>query len=95
MYGGPVAETHPIRQDRRETGVGVQAAQILDVAFLGDLDALLIAAQHRAVPDTGRPPDVDLTHYGGPGSHVSFGMYVRHGLAERSYVVHDLYDVME
>jgi hypothetical protein len=46
VHHGPVPETDPVCQDRRLTSVHVQAAQVLDIAFLANADLSVIGAQH-------------------------------------------------
>ena len=48
-----VADRHVVAQRQREAGVGVQHAAVLHVAARADRDPVVVAAQHRAVPDAG------------------------------------------
>jgi len=51
VHDRAMAEADPGLEDGRLTGVDMNAAQILNVAFFSDRDLIFVGAQHAAVPD--------------------------------------------
>lgn len=84
-----VAQAHPVIQNRGLSGIGVKTAQVLDIAVRADLDPLIVASQHGAVPDVGPSIETHLPDYHGPRSHPRLGMNDRGGvIVQTGYVRH-------
>src|SRR5437660_3593321 len=69
---------------RAESLVGhVDDGQVLDVRLLADLDALVFATDHAAVPDAGAVPDDDVARDGGRRSDEDAAADPRRVLVDR------------
>ena len=66
-----MADGDPVADQTRDTGVGVDHRQVLDVGRFADRDPVRVAAQHRVVPDARIPADPDVAQNDGSVSDVS------------------------
>ena len=73
-----------VLQYGRHARVGVQTAEVLDVALLADDDLLVVAAEDGAVPDIGRAPQSHPADHDGAGRHPGLRMDVGFVLAQRA-----------
>ncbi|MNT43221.1 hypothetical protein D3C72_1796800 [compost metagenome] len=67
MQHGVVTDGHPCAQGQRRAHVGVHHRTVLNIAVLADVDQFVVAAQHRAEPDTGPRLQAYFTDQRGSG----------------------------
>jgi hypothetical protein len=65
MERGSVPDHAALADSERKAWIGVQNATVLDIASLLDVDQFVVAAQHRAKPDTDISLELDPTNHDG------------------------------
>ena len=71
-----MADRDAVADDARDTRVGVNHRQILDVGLFTDRDPVSVAAQDRVIPDARIPADVDVAEHDRPWAINAVGSII-------------------